>query len=132
MATWQARNPEEFARQLEAHAKQYEKMQRVMGLKVAEAVTKAARPIQARAKEIIKEKGHVVTGDLGRSINVLPFVERDVVGAEIGSFMEYSVFVEALPDGGYLGPAFEQRHELASKILIEEGFNPAFKEWGKR
>lgn len=131
MARFVADNPEEMAELLDGMEKQIEILHRTMGTSLGKAVVKAGQLIEARAKEILTEKGHIVTGALRRSINTQPRLERRLVEARVGSPLEYAPAVEALPDGGYLNPAAEQRAELAMKVLFEEGVLPRLVEWEK-
>jgi hypothetical protein len=90
--------------------------------------------VQARAKEIITEKGHVKTGNLRRSINTQltrsgPGGDR--ISAEVGTFVEYAPNVEALPDGGYLFPASEEAFPQVVALLARDGLLPALERWGQ-
>jgi hypothetical protein len=92
----------------------------------------AIQIVEARAKEILTEKGHIVTGNLRRSINtsvVESTGHRSLVA--VGSFVDYAPFVEALPDGGYLFPASEETFATVTKYLVEHGIKPAIKESGR-
>lgn len=91
--------------------------------------------IQARAQEIITEKGHIVTGALRRSINTRTFPEATGAGVnlvtEVGSFMEYAPYVEALPDGGYLAEAAEETFEQVTSFVGEQLVEPELRKWGQ-
>ena len=68
--------------------------------------------IATRAKVILNEKGHVVTATLLRSISVQPVVEQGgVLEVNVGTNIVYAPKIEALPDGGYLLPAFIENAE---------------------
>jgi hypothetical protein len=69
---------------------------------------RAGTKIQKRAQEILTINEHIVTGNLRRSINTQTIVEESKLEVQIGTNMEYAPFVEALPDGGYLFPAYIQ------------------------
>lgn len=84
----------------------------------------------ARAKEIITEKGHIVTGNLRRSINAqLQTNVRHRLEVEVGTFVHYAPFVEALPDGGYLFPASEETFPTVVQIFEERGVNAVLVRW---
>ena len=71
-----------------------------------------------RAKEIITDKGHIITGSLRRSIRAI--VKQMVAGAiegRIGSHLHYAYYVEALPDGGYLFQALTEKWDCAMEYL---------------
>ena len=129
--TTYAGKPEKIAAALAKIARDNEKMLKILKTDTGKALQNAGQLVEARAKEIITEKGHIVTGSLRRSINTQVRTQgRDQAVAEVGAFMEYAPFVEALPDGGYLNPALEQRADLVVKLLIEQGLTPALKKWG--
>jgi hypothetical protein len=94
----------------------------------------AGQLIEARAKEIITEKGHIVTGTLRRSINTQlqkAGVLSQRLTVEVGTAIHYAPYVEALPDGGYLFPASEQKFNEVTTILSEQGVVPALKKWSR-
>lgn len=124
--------PEEVVRELDKIRRRNDEMMRQLRTDTGRALQNAGQVVEARAKEIISEKGHIVTGTLRRSINTQVRREgRDRAVAEVGSFMVYAPSVEALDDGGYLNPALEQRAQQATKILIDQGIQPALKKWGR-
>lgn len=131
MGTFNSRNPEDFARALKEIEERTAKMAKRMDVRLVKAAVTAGRVIEARAKEIITEKGHIVTGTLRRSINTQPFAETHLAGAEVGTWVEYAEHVEALPDGGYLNEAAEQRFKLAVEILAKEGIEPELRKWAQ-
>ena len=131
MAKFVADSPEEMAKLLDGMEAQIDKLHRTMGTSLGKAVVKAGQLIEARAKEIITEKGHIVTGALRRSINTQPRLSPRLIEARIGSPLEYAPKIEALPDGGFLGPAAEQRAHLAIQVLFNEGVLPRVQEWGR-
>jgi hypothetical protein len=120
----------------------------------------AGQLIQARAQEIITEKGHVVIGTLRRSINTQLFLPGDApvasdqgtscekklsrvrgggfagihdassVIVEVGSFVEYAPCVEALPDGGFLFQASEEAFEAAAQLIVN-GIDPELVRWAR-
>lgn len=98
----------------------------------ARVLFNACQIVEARAKEIIQEKGHVVTGSLVRSINTsIVDAAPTLARVEVGSFMEYAPFVEALPDGGYLFEAAAQTFDQVTAFIIRNGLKPAIEDWGR-
>lgn len=91
--------------------------------------------IQARAQEILTEKGHILTGALRRSMNTRTYPEATGAGVnlvtEVGSFMEYAPYVEALPDGGYLAEAAEETFEQVTNFVGEQLVDPELRRWGQ-
>lgn len=88
---------------------------------IIEICTKAASILEKRAKEILTENKHIVTGALRRSIQTI--VERmvsDVILMKVGSFLDYAEYVENLPDGGYLYPAFLETKDEVLEYIVEE------------
>lgn len=79
--------------------------------KLEKGMFRAGTKIQKRAQEILTYNGHIVTGNLRRSIHTQATVEEDKLEITIGTNVEYAPYVEALPDGGYLFPAFYQEKE---------------------
>jgi hypothetical protein len=81
-------------------------------------VPQAAQIVNAEAKKKLTVKGHVVTGNLRRSGFVSePRVSGGVVSATISFPPEYAIYVEMLPDGGYLYEAmFEQSDRVRAYI----------------
>ena len=61
--------------------------------------------------------GHVVTGNLRRSIRTEAIVEESKLEVIIGTNVEYAPYVEALPDGGYLFPAYWKLKDEVIKNL---------------
>ena len=81
------------------------------------AMNQAASSVARRAKEILVEKRHVITGNLRRSITSKAYMKSDMeVEGIIGSGVDYAPYVEALPDGGYLYAALMQ--EGAKALII--------------
>ena len=75
--------------------------------------------IAGRAQEIITEKGHVVTGNLRRSIQGKSgMVSQYEVHGTVGTDVPYAPFIEALPDGGYLFQAYKEKMKEAENYLI--------------
>jgi len=101
------------------------------GNKLAKVAMQAGFIVEARAKEIITEKGHVVTGTLKRSINT-QLLEVGTYSAQVGvgTFVVYGPFIENLPDGGYLLPAAIETFPEVSRFLNEHGVVPVLKRWG--
>jgi hypothetical protein len=104
---------------------------RNLNTNLGRALQNAGQIIEARAKEIITEKGHIVTGNLRRSINTQVVQTGSTLAAEVGTFVFYAPFVEALPDGGYLFPASEEKFGEVTTILAEQGIVPALKKWSE-
>lgn len=133
MARFNAKTNAEVAKATREIIKRNKKLiETLQAAGVAKDLFNACQIVEARAKEILTEKGHVVTGNLRRSINT-SIIEAGVSRArvDVGSFVSYAPFVEALPDGGYLFPASEQTFEQVNKFLVEHGVLPALKEWGR-
>jgi hypothetical protein len=86
--------------------------------------------IAARAKEIITEKGHIVTGNLRRSITAqIGATSDDRLEVEVGTWLFYAPFVEALPDGGYLFPASEEQFPNVVRLFAERGIQGVVVRW---
>lgn len=109
--------------------KRLEKMQTEVERDMAIAVVKAGTVIELRAKEILTEKGHVVTGTLRRSVNTqLGQVTSKSADAIVGTSVIYAKSVEELPvgprrvkpnrgeGGGFLAPAVTQRIAAAIRV----------------
>lgn len=88
--------------------------------------------IQARSQEILTEKGHIDTGALRRSANTRTVREALGLSTEVGYFMFYAPFVEALPDGGFLLPASEEKFEEVSQFIAEQLVQPTLRRWGEQ
>lgn len=85
------------------------------------AVWTGVNDIATRAKEILTENQHVVTGDLRRSIKgKAKFVEKDVIEGEVGTGVLYAPYIEALPDGGFLYPAYNELLPVIQKEIREK------------
>lgn len=97
---------------------------------VGRTLLRAGLLVAARAKEIITEKGHVVTGNLRRSIGAQPVeTSANRIAVEVGTFVEYGPFIEALPDGGFLFPASEETAGQVFELLAREAVVPALEKW---
>jgi hypothetical protein len=95
------------------------------------AIYQGVKEIAVRAKEILEEKNHVVTGNLRRSIQpIIGEISGGVIEGFAGSFMPgskgfvnadapYAPYVESLPDGGYLFPAYREKIEEVSKWIAQ-------------
>lgn len=123
----------------------------VQGDPVARALLNGCQIIEARAKEILTEKGHVRTGTLRRSINSQVRLRAGRLEGEVGSFVHYAPYVEALPPdgrppsigprggedpgrgkgGGYLNPAAEEKFGEVRERLEEQGIKPVLVRWGR-
>ena len=80
-------------------------------------IFQAGTLIQVEAQRILTEKGHVVTGNLRRSINTQVIVQDTLLEVDIGTNVEYAPYIEALPDGGYLFPAYwAKKDEVMARL----------------
>ena len=153
MTDFRTNSPEELAKAFVEMDRRLAEQEKLITTRKGRVVLKAARVIEARAKEITTEKNHIVSGALRRSWNSRIIRENKTqVVAEVGTFLAYGRSVEALTEGlqrersvgprggkiagrgkggGILGPAAEQRFRLASQIIVDEGFNPALKRWSQ-
>jgi len=88
---------------------------------IAKALFRGGVIIQRRAQEILREKGHIVTGNLFNNIRTSE-VEGDGIdmAVNIGSDVSYAIYVELLPDGGYLVPAFREKAPEVVNFLRRE------------
>lgn len=92
--------------------------------KIKDAMAQGASIVVARAKEIITEKGHIITGNLRRSIQYkVGWSGINEIDGVVGTDVDYSIYVEALPDGGYLFPALREKGKEAlgyvEKAVVE-------------
>jgi len=84
-------------------------------------IDRALTICETRAKEILTEKGHIVTGALRRSIiSMITKIANDIIEGYIGSPMNYAYYVERLPDGGYLFPALESTFNRMVNYMVTE------------
>lgn len=94
------------------------------------ALTQAGGEIANLAQDILTAKGHVKTGTLRRSIQSYVTINAEELSSSIGSFppgargyfgsdAPYAPYVEALPDGGFLGPAYYQLKDKVNKWLAD-------------
>ena len=88
---------------------------------VHKAMLAGSSGMVTRAREILTENQHIITGNLRRSVrveSVSPFVVR------IGSPVVYAYFVEVLPDGGFLRPSVREGMEgfagYVGETIIQE------------
>jgi hypothetical protein len=133
MADYRARNLKETNDALKAiRKKNTEMVAALQGSKLGRIAIQGGNIIEARAKEIITEKGHVVTGNLRRSINTqLSELEAFSATVEVGTFVSYGPYIENLPDGGYLYPASIQTNEQVTKFFNDNGVKVVLREWGR-
>lgn len=132
MARFKARTPAEVVQVLREIQKRNVELVKTVAGGLPRTLFNACQIVEARAKEIITEKGHVVTGSLRRSINTsIQDATETRVLVEVGSFLVYAPFIEALPDGGYLFPASEETFEQVSKYMADHGLAPAVRAWGR-
>jgi len=80
------------------------------------------------AQDIITENEHIITGNLKGSIQSFVTVDQEEASTSIGSFppgskgyngsdAPYAPFVEALPDGGFLFPAYMQKKDELEGLI---------------
>lgn len=74
--------------------------------------------------------GHYNTGNLRRSLNAVAIVEGDEIAGYVGSWLPgskgftgtdapYAPYVEALPDGGFLFPAYRMHKDEVQKWIAD-------------
>lgn len=132
MSNYWAKNPKELDKALREIQKKGNVMVKGIQSNLGRVTLNGAQIVEARAKEIIKEKGHVITGTLGRSINSqLEEVTYSVARANIGTFVEYGPAIENLPDGGFLFPALEETAAEVSEFLYSKGVKPHLEGWAR-
>ena len=132
MSNYWAKNPKELDKALREIRKKGDVMVKAIQSNLGRVTLNAAQIIEARAKEIITENGHIVTGTLRRSINSqLEEVTYSVARANVGTFVEYGPAIENLPDGGFLFPAFEEKAAEVSEFLYAKGVKPHLEEWSR-
>lgn len=86
--------------------------------KLEQIALKAGYLIEREAVKLITEKGHVDTGRLRSSIRTISRKQGlyEVI-VRVGTDVFYSVFVEALPDGGFLFPAYRNKKGEVTELL---------------
>ncbi len=132
MARYNARNLDETIKILELIGRKDKTLLAQTKSAMPRALLGAGQIIEARAKEIITEKGHVDTGNLRRSINAqLGELTEERTEVLVGSFVVYAKKIEDLPDGGYLFEATQETMPLQVRYLVEQGVKPAIVEWGR-
>jgi hypothetical protein len=115
MARFQANSPEDFALLVDKQRKAIDFTVKAVKDTGTRKLVQGGRIIEARAKEILTEKNHVVTGALRRSVNTQPVrAPRGLIEVEVGSFLEYAPWIEALPTRS--GSSVSQRFELLGAI----------------
>jgi hypothetical protein len=133
MARYRARNIKETIKILEKLRQKNQDFLRGVRGRLPRVMINAGQLVEARAKEILTENGHVVTGNLRRSINTqIVEASESRVTVEVGTFVEYAPFVENLPDGGFLFPAAEQTFPLVVRLLFENGVRPELVRWERQ
>lgn len=132
MARYKALTPKELSDILKRIKKKNDDMiAAVRGSQLARIAMQGGFIVEARAKEIIIEKGHVVTGTLLRSINTqLTKVEAFSAHVEVGTFVIYGPFIENLDDGGYLLPASIETFPEVTRFWHQHGVVPVLEKWG--
>ena len=74
--------------------------------------------IEDEAKRILKEMGHIDTGMLWNSIETMVARKGNYkLSILIGTDVYYSIYIEALPDGGFLFPAYLRKRKDVLKLL---------------
>lgn len=132
MAKYVATNKEQLAAALAKIKERNLRLLKQLQSNMPRVMLNAGQIIEARAKEIITEKGHVVTGNLRRSINTqLGEVSATRIEVLIGTWVEYAPFVEALPDGGFLFPAAIESLPAVNRYLAVNGILPTLVDWGR-
>lgn len=132
MATRQARNTAETIRQLQALQRKNQQLLRRVQSGLPRTMLNAGQILQARAQEILTEKGHVVTGNLRRSIATqLLEATKEKVEVAVGTHVAYAPYIESLPDGGFLFPASIETFEQVTKFIAENGIIPYQVQWGQ-
>jgi hypothetical protein len=152
MAKFQADDPKEFAKLVEAQAKAIDRLLVDLQNEGKRKMVQAGRIIEARSKEIITEKNHIVTGTLRRTMNTqLLSGRKGLIEVEVGNPMVYAPAVEALPNtggrapsvgprggkipgrgqgGGFLNPAAVQTFAAVTDFLAREWLTPTLrKNW---
>jgi len=94
-----------------------EKIKSNIARAAAVAALRGGTVIQLRAKEILIQNRHYITGTLHRSITV-SLIEVNKYGAAvaIGTQVIYGKYVERLDDGGYLFRAAEEKLAEALRV----------------
>jgi hypothetical protein len=132
MAKYVATNKEQVLAALQKIKERNLRMLKQIQSNMPRVMMNAGQIIEARAKEIITEKGHIVTGNLRRSINTqLGEVSATRIEVLVGTWVEYAPFVEALPDGGFLFPAAIESLPAVNRYLAVNGILPTLIDWGR-
>lgn len=94
------------------------RMTQEFGSELPNIFVRGGTKIQKTAQKKITEKGHVVTGNLRRSLNTqVTDYSTDRVKVAVGTWVAYAPKIENLPDGGFLFEAFdEERAEVLRYI----------------
>lgn len=133
MARYTARNLSQTIKILETLRKKNQEFYAAVQGRLPMVMVNAGQIVEARAKEILTENGHVVTGNLRRSIStLLTSATPTRVEVQVGTFVDYAIYVEALPDGGFLFPASEQTFPLVTEYLFRNGIRPEAIRWGRQ
>lgn len=94
---------------LERNMRQIRRVRDEIRRSLETAVLDGLEPTVNRAREILTENGHVVTGALRDSIAASSEqVDPDTVQGVVGSDRDYAEEIENLPDGGFLFRASEE------------------------
>lgn len=158
MARFEAKNTSraELDRVLRQISARNEKLlQRIGGTRVR-ALFEGGEDMRVRAQQILREKGHYVTGNLYRSLNTQVIapggqgaagedagpcrdrlertrgttqpISRVDAAVEVGTSVEYGPCVEGLDDGGYLFPASEEKFDAATQTF-RDAIDGDLKKW---
>lgn len=158
MARFEAKNtsPAELNRVLRQITARNEKLvQRIGGTRVR-ALLEGGEEMRDRARQILREKGHYVTGNLWRSLNAqviapggqgaagedagpcrerlertrgtMQPISRADAAVEVGTSVEYGPCVEGLEDGGFLFPASEEKFDPATQTF-RDAIQGDLKKW---
>ena len=78
--------------------------------------------IEGTAKQILTDKGHVLTGNLRRNIKhkTPRFINLYQIEGVVGTDVPYAPYIEALPDGGYLLQAITQEGDKVNEYIKQE------------
>jgi len=83
-----------------------------------DAFVRGGAVMARRAKQIINEKGHVVSGTLMGSIHSeITDWRKEYIEVSVGTWVHYARKIEDLPDGGYLFQAFEETRTDVLKYI---------------
>jgi len=113
-------NSEGFKKQSDVFLTKLDKAVAKVEQDLIHIVMRGAMIVERAAKAKIKELGHIRTGALRGSIHVVNLlgIQSSVVQVQVGSDRNYAIWVELLPDGGYLFISF-----MNKRTEVEEYIN---------